>query len=117
MSVNFAFAVGLYRTAARDAWLSLPFITFGFSHKSIKFELNINIIDMTPLMTTLHYVFQSDGTLLWIIILMGAAIFAFAAVIICVRAVKYMIIELYEGIKFTIEYWRDKDGRENGMYN
>ncbi len=72
-----------------------------FSQKSLKFGQNANIIDMTPLMTTVHYVFQSDGTLLWIIILMWAAIFAFAAVIVCVRAVKYMIIELYEGIKLA----------------
>lgn len=43
-----------------------------FSQKIIKFELNENIIDMTPLMTTLHYVFYSDGTL--IMIVFGAAI-------------------------------------------
>lgn len=43
-----------------------------FSQKIIKFELNENIIDMTPLMTTLHYVFHSDGNLIMIVI--GAAI-------------------------------------------
>ena len=75
---------------------------------------------MTPLMTTVHYMFQSDGTLLWIIILVAVAVFAFKAAIYIgcaiVMIVKFMAVELYEGIKFTIEYWRDKDGRKNGMY-
>lgn len=75
---------------------------------------------MTPLMTTVHYVFQSDGSLLWIIILVAVAVIAFKAAIYIgcaiVMIVKFMAVELYDGIKFTIEYWRDKDGRKNGMY-
>lgn len=55
--------------------------------------------------------------LIEIVLLVGLLLAAYVAVIIGVRAVKYMIIELYEGIKFTIEYWRDKDGRKKGMYN
>lgn len=55
--------------------------------------------------------------LIEIVLLIGILLAAFVAAGLIVRITKCMIVELYEGIKFAIEYWRDKDGRENGMYN
>ncbi|MDE6190243.1 MAG: hypothetical protein K2G47_01335 [Muribaculum sp.] len=52
---------------------------------------------------------------------MAVAVIAFKAAIYIgcaiVMIVKFMAVELYDGIKFTIEYWRDKDGRKRGMYD
>ena len=83
---------------------------------SAKFELNENIIDMTPML-----IIHSDPDvvlfLIEIVLLIGILLAAFVAAGLIVRITKCMIVELYEGIKFTIEYWRDKDGRNNGMYN
>ncbi|MDE6192357.1 MAG: hypothetical protein K2L31_07985 [Muribaculum sp.] len=70
---------------------------------------------MTP-MLIIHSDPDAVLFLIEIALLFGVLFAAYVAVIVGVRAVKYMIIELYEGIKFTIEYWRDKDGRKNGMY-
>ena len=91
-------------------------MTAVFRIKVLIFELNVNIIYMTPML-----IIHSDPDvvlfLIEIALVFGVLLAAYVAVIICVRAVKYMIIELYEGIKFTIEYWRDKDGRKRGMYD
>lgn len=64
--------------------------------------------------------FHTSGSLFWIIILIalfiGALYLALFVVLAIVGGVKYMIVELYEGIKFSIEKWRDKEGRKNGLY-
>ena len=90
-------------------------INLFFPQKSLKFGQNVNIIDMTP-MLIIHSDPDAVLFLIEIALLFGVLFAAYVAVIVGVRAVKYMIIELYEGIKFTIEYWRDKEGRKNGMY-
>ena len=64
--------------------------------------------------------FHTSGSLFWIIVFIALLIGAlYLALLICmaiVMGVKYMVVELYEGIKFTIEYWRDKKGRKAGLY-
>lgn len=73
------------------------------------------------MLTIILHGFHTSGSLFWIIVLIALLIGAlYLALLICmaiVMSVKYMAVELYKGIKFTIEYWRDKDGRKNGMYN
>ena len=54
--------------------------------------------------------------LIEIVLLIGILFAAFVAAGLIVRITKCMIVELYEGIKFAIEYWRDKKGRKAGLY-
>lgn len=77
--------------------------------------MNENIIDMTPML-----IIHSDPDvvlfLIEIVLLYWVLVAAFVAVRVVARIVKCVVVELYEGIKFSIEKWRDKEGRKNELY-